>query len=172
MIGLNTTTVAKKLGVSTKRIHKWIKHFNLSCKKNENGHYTFDDADFALLSTICEQMKQGVPLTEMKISIPRKGIRKVMASTITDEQYTRLLERIERNERKIEEKASEVVSYQLLQQRREIEELNEKIFKLEEKVQSLSLEREERKEMPLILDDGSRKLKKPSKRRSIVSLFL
>ncbi|QOR66528.1 MerR family transcriptional regulator [Cytobacillus suaedae] len=172
---MNTTIVAKKLGVSTKRIHKWIKHFNLSCKKNENGHYTFDDTDFALLSTICEQMKLGVPLTEMIISIPRKGIRNAVTSTITDEQYTRLLERIERNERKIEDKASEVVTYQLLQQRREIEELNDKISKLEEKVQVLqvlSQEREGKKEMPLLLDDGPRKLKKPAKRRGIVSLFL
>ncbi|MBE4907753.1 MerR family transcriptional regulator [Bacillus luteolus] len=169
---MNTTTVAKKLGVSTKRIHKWIKHFNLSCKKNENGHYFFDDANFALLSTICEQMKQGVPLTEMKISLPRKGIQNAVTSPITDEQYTRLLERIERNERKIEEKASEVVSYQLLQQRREIEELNEKISKLEKQVQALGQEREGRKDIPLILDEGPRKVKKPAKRRSIVSLFL
>ncbi len=169
---MNTTTVAKKLGVSTKRIHKWIKHFNLSCTKNENGHYFFNDADFALFSTICEQMKKGVPLTEMKISLPRKGIRNAVTTTITDEQYTRLLDRIERNERKIEEKASEVVSYQLLQQRREIEELNDKISKLEKQVQDLSQEREIRNEMPLILDEGLKKVKKTAKRRSIVSLFL
>jgi chromosome-anchoring protein RacA len=172
VIGLNTVTVAKMLGVSTKRIHKWIKHFNLPCKKNEIGHYYFDDADVAVFSAICDQINKGVPLTEIKISIPRKGIRKVVTATISDEQYIKLLERIERNERKIEDKASEVVSYQVLQQRREIEELNERIAKLEETVAALSSEKEFRKELPLVLDDGPRKLKKPTKRRSIVSLFL
>lgn len=174
---MNTTTLAKTLGVSTKTIHRWIKHFNLTCRKNENGHYIFDETNLEFFAHICEQMRSGIPVSEMNVKAPRRGIFKSMNTPIeqqpTQKQFASLLERIEQNERKIEDKASEVVSYQLLQQRREIEELNEKIKALEEQFHKLQTEkntREYKKDLPLLLDNDLPRQKKV-KRKGIIGLL-
>ena len=65
------------------------------------------------------------------------------------------------------------MSYQLLQQRREIEELNEKIKALEEQFHKLQTEkntREYKKDLPLLLDNDLPRQKKV-KRKGIIGLL-
>jgi chromosome-anchoring protein RacA len=176
VVKVNSTTVAAKVGISTKTLRKWIKMFDLECSKNEHGHYVFDEKDYSVFCEIRDNLKKGVPTHEILIKTPRRGIVKDMNKTgdhPLQQQFEVLLERMERNEQKIEQKASEVVSYQLLQHRREIEELNERVAKLETYIQQLEKEKKDKnkkQEHILSLQQQTPKIVKP-KRRKIASFF-
>ncbi len=145
---MNQATLAEKVGVSTKTIRRWIKYFDLDCKKNDHGHYIFDETDYLFFCEIRDQIRNGIPKDELNLKPRRRGIvREVKEVSATIEQPTfqdqlaEIMKRLERNERKLDEKASEVVSYQLLQQRKEIEELQQKITNLEVYIEVLEKER-------------------------------
>lgn len=168
VIGVNTAEFAKKLGVSTKSVRKWIKNFEIPCKKNEYGHYVFEEIDLPLFEEIRNQVKSGVPFDKIKLSPPepRKGTARKMVQasekTLSDKLNT-IMERIKENERRIEEKASDVVSYQLLQHRKEIDELQKRMQKMEAYIEQLEREKEElQKQTAITLEkvEGSRKRKK------------
>ncbi|MEH7383876.1 MerR family transcriptional regulator [Bacillus sp. JJ1521] len=165
---MNTTEFAKKLGVTNKTVRKWIKNFDIPCDKNEYGHYVFEEKDLSLFEGIRNQVKSGVPSDKIELSPPepRKGtVRKmVQASDKTlSEKLNAIMDRIKENERQIEEKASDVVSYQLLQHRKEIDELQKKMQKMEEYIEQLEREKEElQKQTAVTLEkvEGSRKRKR------------
>ncbi|MEH7379422.1 MerR family transcriptional regulator [Bacillus sp. JJ1533] len=165
---MNTARLAKKLGVSTKTVRKWIKNFNIPCEKNEYGHYVFEESDLPLFEEIRNQVKSGVPFDKIELAPPepRKGtVRKMVQAsdkTLSDKLNT-IMERIKENERRIEEKASDVVSYQLLQHRKEIDELQKRMQKLEAYIEQLEREKEELQTQTaatLETVEGSRKRKK------------
>lgn len=165
---MNTAEFAKKLGVSTKTVRKWIKNHDLTCEKNEYGHYVFEETDLPLFEGIRNQVKSGVPSDKIEISTPapRKGTTRKMVQVsekTLSEKLNAMIERIEENERRIEEKASDVVSYQLLQHRKEIDELQKKMQKMEEYIEQLEKEKEElQKQTAITLEkvEGSRRRKK------------
>jgi chromosome-anchoring protein RacA len=174
---MNTAALAAKVGVTPKRIRKWIKQYEITCKKNEFGHYVFDEHDYLVFCEIHGKMNDGNPINKSDINPPRKGIAKVLSTTTEpplQQSFEYLSERIDRNERRIEQKANEVVSYQLLQHRKEIDELNEKIVKLESYIQNLEKEKQEKKrtsEEPLILDPTPPKTSKLRRNKIIGLLF-
>ncbi len=167
-MGVNTAQFAKKLGVSTKTVRKWIKIFHLQCSKNEYGHYVFEETDFPLFEGIRNQVKSGVPSDKIELSTPapRKGTARkmVQASDKTlSEKLNAIMDRIKENERQIQEKASDVVSYQLLQHRKEIDELQKRMQKMEDYIEQLEREKEElQKHTAITLEkvEGSRKRKR------------
>ncbi|WP_010677217.1 MerR family transcriptional regulator [Bacillus timonensis] len=165
---MNTAEFARKLGVSTKTVRKWIKNLNLTCEKNEYGHYVFEETDLPLFEGIRNQVKSGVPSDKIVISTPapRKGTARKMVQVsdkTLSEKLNEIMKRIEENERQIEGKASDVVSYQLLQHRKEIDELQKKMQKLEAYIDQLEREKEELlKQTAITLEkvEGSRRRKK------------
>lgn len=145
--GMNTAALADKLGVSSRTVQRWIKQLDIPCKKNEHGHYIFDENDIPNFLAIQESIK-NISIHEVPKQLKRKGVTKVSVQTrqMTPSneglfpdyfQLTKLLDRIERNEQEISRKASEVVSYQLLQHRKEIDELQNKVVGLEEYIKTL-----------------------------------
>lgn len=42
---MNSSEVAKHLGVSTSTVQRWVKQLNLPMERNERGHYTFKEED-------------------------------------------------------------------------------------------------------------------------------
>jgi len=133
---MNTSALAKRLGVSTKTIRRWIKNFDLTCNRNEHGHYVFSEEDYKLFCSIRDQLKNGTPSNEVEVHQVRKGNIRFMNGTIQlqppqQQQLASLMDRIERTEEKIDQKADDVVSYQILQHRKEIDELSQKLEKLE-----------------------------------------
>ncbi len=168
VVGVNTAEFAKKLGVTTKTVRKWIKHFNLQCEKNEYGHYVFEETDLPLFERIRNQVKSGVPSDKIELTPPepRKGTARKMVQasdkTLSDKLNT-IMERIKENEKEIEKKASDVVSYQLLQHRKEIDELQKRMQKMEAYIERLEQEKEElQKQTAITLEkvEGSRKRKR------------
>ncbi|MFC4321885.1 MerR family transcriptional regulator [Litchfieldia salsa] len=176
---MNTTALAARVGVSSKTIRRWIKYFDIPCKKNEHGHYVFDEADYIFFCQIRDHVRDGVPRHEINIKPPRKGIIRTTMNTTIDnslqQQISSLIERIELNEKTIEQKASEVVEYQLLQHRSEIDELQNRVESLESYIEKLKTENTElknlRKEGTLVLDQPIRTPRASKKLKTIMSFL-
>ena len=49
---MNTSEVAKLLGVSSSTIQRWVKQLELPMERNERGHYHFNQEDIDLLKNI------------------------------------------------------------------------------------------------------------------------
>ncbi|AMR12286.1 chromosome-anchoring protein RacA [Bacillus sp. FSL W8-0445] len=185
---MNTADAANELGVSTKTVQRWVKQLQLPASRNELGHYFFTEDDIAILKEVKEQLKNGTPMQDVTVKRPKKTffIKKnemIQTKEPAPQLNERLEERLQRFleheqlerellqkkiaelERKLEQKADDVVSYQLLQQRRELEEERQQIKHLEQKISQLeSMNRREKDTA------GRREEKKPkSKLKSIFS---
>lgn len=137
---MNTSEVSKLLGVSHSTINRWITQLKLNIDRTEIGHYRFSEDDIALLQHIKEQLQNGAILQNIKIG--EKKVRKAMVTNkqaITNENklVEKLLEKVTQIEKRLDTKADDVVSYQLLQHRSDIEELQNTINKLTKQLETL-----------------------------------
>ncbi|NHM31177.1 MerR family transcriptional regulator [Neobacillus terrae] len=166
---MNTAEVSKLLGVSQSTIQRWVKQLELPMERNERGHYHFNDEDIEILKTIQDQVQNGTLLQEIAAAKEKKSRIALVKKPETDTQMNRIFEKINDLERRLNEKADSVTSYQLLQHRREIEDLQEEIKHLTEKISFLesSLRTSERIETPIheVLS------RKPKKRKMLSFLF-
>ncbi|WP_191559963.1 MerR family transcriptional regulator [Metabacillus idriensis] len=167
---MNTSEVAKLLGVSPKTVQRWVKQLNLQMERNELGHYLFTDEDISTLRDIKEQLNQGILFQEVKVA-EKKPARKGLVKADAQENipaFQEILQKLAELDQKVNSKADGVVSYQLLQHRREIEELNGRIAELESKIESLEKQKEKHpKEQALVFDHSS--IPKKQKRRNLIS---
>lgn len=147
---LNTNEVAKEIGVSSKTIQRWVKQLNIPVARNELGHYEFHDDIVQLLKEVKRQMNEGVILHDIRLPIHEETVQQLSPAVETsasaqriealEEQVKKLLQqqshtshietRFQEIERKLAKKADEGVSYQLLQHRKEIEELTATLERL------------------------------------------
>jgi chromosome-anchoring protein RacA len=166
---MNTAEVSKLLGVSQSTIQRWVKQLELPMERNERGHYHFNAEDIEILKTIQDQVQNGTLLQEIAAAKEKKPRIALVKKPETDTTMNRIFEKINDLERRLNEKADSVTSYQLLQHRREIEDLQEEIKHLTEKISFLesSLSCDEKIETP-IHEELSRK---PKKRKMLSFLF-
>ncbi len=171
---MNTSEVAKLLGVSVSTIQRWIKQLELPMERNERGHYHFNSENIELLKRVHEQLQNGTLLQDIT---PLKGIKEKRKGKVIAAENNNAMEKLFSKIRELEiglnGKADSVASYQLLQHRMEIEDLQEKIQKLTQKVDQLenqisSLSQPAKVEKPIVLDHGNVKRKK---RNFVSSLF-
>ena len=147
---MNTNEVAKEIGVSSKTIQRWVKQLNIPVARNELGHYDFQEEIVQLLKEVKHQMNEGVILQDIQLPIHKETVRQSASAAETDVsiqriealekqvgqliqqqlQITEVEDRLQELERKLAKKADEGVSYQLLQHRREIEDLSTKFERL------------------------------------------
>ncbi|SEN22935.1 chromosome-anchoring protein RacA [Mesobacillus persicus] len=171
---MNTNAVAKLLGVSPSTIQRWVKHANLTMNRNELGHYVFNEDDIEVMKKIQEQINNGVLLQDIAAAA-----KKTRQATIKKEtrqpDYGSLVTKIKELEMKLDRKADEHVSYQLLQHRREIEELHNKIEVLTEKIELLegktAKEEHNPEEMVAATAEENKIFKRLKKKNFISSLF-
>lgn len=157
---MNTRIVAELLGISVSTVQRWVKQLGLEMERNELGHFIFSEEDITLLKQVKNQLQQGKILQEIEISsTKRTGHIKRNDSDEYVEQITSKLKEIEIS---LEQKADSVVSYQLLQHRREIEELQRQILLLTEKVSNLEEVLQRDREAAL----SKEKLKKTPRKRN------
>lgn len=168
---MNTSEVAKLLGVSNSTIKRWVKELGLSMERNERGHYLFNQDDIEYLRFIQEQIQNGILLHEVTMpdNKPRKGTVKIVESEKASDE---LLSKINELERRLDTKADSVASYQLLQHRSEIEDLQNQIKMLSNRIEVLELELGKTKksvssDLPLVFDQP--KSKREKKRKNIIS---
>ncbi|MGG3090502.1 chromosome-anchoring protein RacA [Bacillus safensis] len=147
---MNTNEVAKEIGVSSKTIQRWVKQLNIPVARNELGHYEFHEDIVQLLKEVKHQMSEGVILQDIQLPIHKETVRQSAPAAEADVSIQRIEalekqvkaliqqqlhvtdveDRLQELERKLAKKADEGVSYQLLQHRREIEDLSTKFDRL------------------------------------------
>ncbi|EOP70527.1 chromosome-anchoring protein RacA [Bacillus cereus] len=174
-----TPFIAKKLGVSPKAVVRIAQQLNLTIKKNKYGHFIFTQGDLDLmLEYHRSQMDQPHnSQTTQKTSSNDVEKLKTQVNTIVQNtssndfkqltaQLTTITRRLDRMEEQMQDKANDVVTYQLLQHRREMEEMLERIQKLEAAL---------KKEEPIYITPDAKptyeREKKPKRRKMIFSIF-
>jgi chromosome-anchoring protein RacA len=130
---MNTTNVAQLLNVSKSTVQRWVKQLNLQMKRNELGHYSFSEEDVALLTQVHEQLQAGKNLQEINLISKQKRTGAVKKEE-KDLRIMQLVRRVDDLEIRLNRKADDVVSYQLLQHRNEMEELQRQITALNERL--------------------------------------
>lgn len=173
-----TPFIAKKLGVSPKAVVRIAQQLNLTIK-NKYGHFIFTQGDLDLmLEYHRSQMDQ--PQNSQTTQKPSSNdveklktqINTIVQNTSSNDfeqltaQFTTITRRLDRMEEQMQDKANDVVTYQLLQHRREIEEMLERIQKLEAAL---------KKEEPIYITPDAKptyeREKKPKRRKMIFSIF-
>jgi chromosome-anchoring protein RacA len=170
---MNTSEVAKLLEVSTSTIQRWVKQLQLPMERNERGHYYFNNDDIDLLRSIQEQIQNGTLLQDIAPVHEKKARKGTVKAVENNAALERLFTIVGELETKMNTKADSVASYQLLQHRREIEELQGQIKQLTSQLESLQSQFNELKksslpDKPLVLDQGKVKRKK---KNIVSSLF-
>jgi len=165
---MSTAAVAKSLGVSRRTLMRWVDQLDLQLAKNELGHYQFSDEDIEKIKQMQENPETASPQPKEQ---PGKGI--VIAASVNEDKSVELTNRIEELERKLQTKADDVVSYQLLQHRKEMEELIGTINKLEHRIEELesAQKRPEFSKDPALVFDQGQASKKP-RRKGLISSIL
>lgn len=136
---LKTKTVSEELGVNPTTVQRWVRHFNIQCDKNEHGHYLFKQEDIEQLREIKAQLDNGLLMSDIQIQSFHTSEKSVELPTQFEEKFDRLNEAIRALEKKVEEKADAVVSYQMLQHASELEELIKKMENMEARLQDLEV---------------------------------
>jgi chromosome-anchoring protein RacA len=171
---MNTSAVAKLLGVSPSTIQRWVKQANLQMERTELGHYQFSDESIEILKDIKDQLNNGVLLQDLKIK-GRKPRKATVIGGSTEVALGPLAMRMDEFDQKLERKADEVVAYQILQHRREIDELQNEIAVLKNLIismQEAAAEREkETAEEKTELSSSLSPLRKFKKKNFISSFF-
>jgi chromosome-anchoring protein RacA len=161
---MNTSEVAKLLSVSASTIQRWIKQLELPMERNERGHFHFSQGDIELLKNIKEQIQNGIliqDITTTETKINRRGTIKTMHN---HHELENLAIKVSDLEVALNAKADSVASYQLLQHRHEIEELQKQIKVLTKQVENLQnqltkLEKPSQFEQPSFSDQTKKKKK-------------
>ncbi|WP_142675769.1 MerR family transcriptional regulator [Bacillus taeanensis] len=169
---LKTKQVSEELGVNPSTIQRWVKFFNLPCQRNEHGHYLFNEKHIEELRKIKDQLSEGLAMTDVQIDIPKKEAVKTKEFTLNNEiekRLDKLIMRIDNMERRLETKADEVVSAQLLQHRLEIDDLVKKINSLENTL--LEMQEKQTFQMQDYHSDFMLEKPKPVKRSWFASLL-
>jgi len=168
---MNSGEVAKLLGVSVSTVQRWVKQLNLPMERNERGHYIFKAEDVESLRKIQAQIQRGILLQEIAAGQETKQHMGVEKKTESDQIFESFAAKISELEVKLNDKADSVATYQLLQHRREIEDLQNqvknllnRIEKLEEKTQNSTPGEEQQ------LEQNNKRRKKKNVFRSLLGL--
>ncbi|SEO35568.1 MerR family transcriptional regulator [Paenibacillus sp. OV219] len=134
---------AESLNVSQTTVKRWASHFPHYFQKDRFGHYIFTQQDLAMLGIIKAALENGETMDQIVLPEPEpeqaqaqaaqqpmnQAMLEVAASVAAPEE-TDLLARIRSVERKLEQKADEVVAAQVLQHREELDELRRMVEQL------------------------------------------
>ncbi|GAF14405.1 hypothetical protein JCM19046_4873 [Bacillus sp. JCM 19046] len=133
MTVLKTKEISEEIGVNPTTIQRWTKYFKISCDVNEQGHFLYKEEHIKLFKHIQRQLQEGKRLKE--VTLTKK------ASTVPTVQYEAKLEKVfvqvHALEEKLATKADDVVSYQLLKHRSELDEMMKLLDQLETRLESI-----------------------------------
>lgn len=150
-----TSQVAEQLQLTNKKVLLFSKKGKLNVEKSSNGTYLFTDEQMMKIKEMSEASLQPA---ETKLNDQTNSL-----------QIIELGQKLDKIEEKLETKANEVVSVQILEHRREIEDLKklvsklgDEVLQLNESITSLKTELEDQKKIVAF---------KPKKRFAILSIF-
>lgn len=162
---MNTSEVARILGVSSSTIQRWVKHLELPTERNERGHYLFNEQNIEILKEIQTQIQSGTLLQDLT-PIREKKVRKGVVKEVESNKAIEMLnEKVRQLEKALNTKADSVTSYQILQHRSDIEELQNQVENLTKQLNTIQSTMNEIKsplpfDQPPIFDQHKSKKKK------------
>lgn len=135
---VKTKVVSRKLNVNPTTIQRWVKYFEIPCPKNDHGHYLFRPADIERLEEIQDMLQQGLQMSDIRQQ-EGNGIKVVQPKKRNelnemDAYFQQLQEQLDVLESKVSQKADEVLSYQVLQHRKDMDQMSTRLTDLEEKM--------------------------------------
>jgi len=149
-----TSQVAEQLQLTNKKVLFFLKKGNLKVEKTHNG-YLFTEEQIEQIKEIYEASMQTIE--------PKQN------ETDQNDIIKELTQKLIKLEEKVETKANEVVSVQILEHRCEIEDLKKVVVKLENQVEQLN---EQVTLLKADLEDQKKIITfKPKKRFAILSIF-
>ncbi|WP_078428463.1 chromosome-anchoring protein RacA [Alkalihalobacterium alkalinitrilicum] len=165
---LKTKEVSDLLGVNPTTVQRWVKYFNIHCQMNEHGHYLFQTPHVETLKEIQGQLNEGKKMKDVMVSnttiIQSSEQPGEMIPTFKYEQkLEEMMMRIEELEQKLDTKADDVVTYQLLNHRKEIEAMSKSLLSIEQRLDEIDEVMKQNMTMPLE--------EMPQKRRSLMQFF-
>jgi chromosome-anchoring protein RacA len=170
---LNTRSVAELLGISTSTVQRWVKQLKLEMERNEQGHFIFTEEKINILKEVKQQLQEGILLHDITLDkTKRTGVIKAVSPELNKDQ-DQLEEKVNQIEISLNKKADSVVSYQLLQHRREIDELQEQVSSLTDRIVELERLLLKQKEVAATSEDqsNSKELNSRKKKNFFKALF-
>lgn len=173
---LTTKDAALALGVSPTTIKRWASHFQNRFSKDENGHYVFPESDMEKLAFIKQQLEKRYSLSQIVLedkpaadSVPASPVPSVSPADICAE----LSKRLDQLEHKLSQKAEDVVSVQLLEHRKELDELTVSVKQLLQSMETIkrTFAQLQKQTDSFTTASGYSKPPEPKKRRLLASLF-
>lgn len=135
---VKTKTVSRQLAVNPSTIQRWVKHFDLPCKKNNHGHLLFSEDDIKLLKHIQKQLNNGLAKEDVQLNIEEQHAESdAMTVAQFEQRVDELVSRMNDVENNLAKKADEVVTVQLYQHRNELEQLTSTIDEVEERLKMI-----------------------------------
>ncbi|PYZ94553.1 hypothetical protein CR194_03195 [Salipaludibacillus keqinensis] len=137
-----TKDIADELRVNPSTVQRWIKYFQLPYEVNKHGHFELTEETYQKLHHIHSETKEGkkmrhISLSEATSSINIRPKEKMVPAQRLDERIEKLIIQVEQLDRNLHTKADEVVEYQVLNHRKEINELNGLISQLTQRLKVL-----------------------------------
>ncbi|MBB6449076.1 chromosome-anchoring protein RacA [Geomicrobium halophilum] len=126
---VKTKSVAETLRVAPKTIQTWVRKYKIPVQTNDRGHYLYDQMAIERLQT--------VKSTQMPDEIEESDDVKV-ATLEAEKRMDEILQRLDHLEKMIEKKADEVVSFQLLKHRQELDDVQRSITTIEDHLNELN----------------------------------
>ncbi|WP_227936238.1 chromosome-anchoring protein RacA [Alkalihalobacillus deserti] len=173
---MKTKEVSEILGVNSTTVQRWAKYFGLVCETNEHGHFLFTNEHVETMRKVQIQLQQGKRMKEIQLGFNQPNQVEKKEVNIETANYEGKLEevinRVGELDRKLSQKADEVVSYQLLKHRTELEDmikliksLEGRLSKIEERMQDHEISEE--RELPMVVGGSVTK----NKWRSLMQIF-
>lgn len=122
---VKTKTASEMVGVAPKTVRKWVKQFDIPCQRNENGHYLFTQESIQVLTDIRNEKMEEHPYFLSPRSYTEHGVSS--GREAFDKKLDELFSRLDALEQKVSRKADEVVTYQVLQHRKEIDDISTRL---------------------------------------------
>ncbi|WP_054026124.1 MerR family transcriptional regulator [Bacillus sp. FJAT-28004] len=136
---LKTKEAAQLLTVSETTVRRWVSQFPSSFHKDMHGHYTFDETALDKLHLIKRELEDGSSLQAINLSPDLPDPLPLTPPPPAYEDREELLNRLSRLETSLSQKADEVVTYQLLSHRQELDELRHILTQLTRSMDALQL---------------------------------
>lgn len=139
---MKTKDISERLGVNPTTVQRWTKFFNIPCEQNELGHYFYTEEQVSVLSEINQKLKAGNKMKDIEIDVAepktelerQPQMNRSVPSAEYEEKLQEMMSHIQEIEYKLTQKADEVVSYQLLKHRSELDEMATMLKRLENRL--------------------------------------
>lgn len=129
---MTTNQIAQKLNVSPSTVKRWAKLLEIEPQKNAKGHFIYSEKEFRAIQSHFLSLQTSEASPQM---------------IANEENFQRMEEKICELERRLDKKADDVTSYQLLNHRNEIDDLLSLVDSLDKRITLLEKELSSSKEI-------------------------